>query len=105
MLRCLWNGVTVDDEHLALELTHSLGPKGSYLGQRHTAVHCKENYWNSHYFGANFPRSNSPAIPDRELIERIDDDLREILATHRPEPLPEPVRKEIRAILERFEGT
>jgi hypothetical protein len=39
------------------------------------------------------------------LIERIDDDLREILATHRPEPLPEPVRKEIRAILGRFEGT
>ncbi len=94
-----------DDEHLALDLTHSLGPKGSYLGQRHTAVHCKENYWDSRYFGTKFPRSNSPAIPDQELIERIDDDLREILATHRPEPLPEPARKEIRAILERFEGT
>jgi trimethylamine:corrinoid methyltransferase-like protein len=105
MLRRLWNGVTVDDEHLALGLTHSLGPKGSYLGQRHTAVHCKENYWDSRYFGTKFPRSNSPAIPDQDLIERIDDDLREILATHRFEPLPEPVRKEIRAILERFEGT
>jgi len=104
MLRCLWNGVTVDDEHLALDLTHAVGPKGSYLGQRHTALHCRENYWDSHYFGANFPRSNSPAIPDRELIERIDDDLREILATHRPEPLAEPVRKEIRAILGKFEG-
>jgi len=103
MLRRLWNGVTVDDEHLALDLTHSVGPKGNYLGQRHTAVHCKENYWDSRYFGTNFPRSNSPAIPDQELIERIDDDLREILATHRPEPLPEPTRKEIRAILERFE--
>ena len=104
MLRCLWNGITVDDEHLALDLTHAVGPKGNYLGQRHTAVHCRDNYWNSRYFGANFPRSNSPAIPDRELIERIDDDLREILATHRPEPLSEPVRKEIRAILGRFEG-
>jgi len=104
MLRRLWNGVTVDDEHLALDLTDSIGPKGNYLGQRHTAVHCKDNYWDSRYFGAKFPRSNSPAIPDQELIERIDDDLREILATHRPEPLPEPVRKEIRAILGRFEG-
>jgi trimethylamine:corrinoid methyltransferase-like protein len=104
MLRCLWNGVTVDDEHLALELTHSVGPKGNYLAQRHTAVHCQDNYWDSRYFGAKFPRSNSSAIPDRDLIERIDEDLREILATHRPEPLPEPVRKEIRAILGRFEG-
>jgi trimethylamine--corrinoid protein Co-methyltransferase len=105
MLRCLWNGVSVDDEQLALDLTHSVGPKGNYLGQRHTAVHCQENYWNSRYFGARFPRSNSPAIPDRELFERIDEDLREILATHRPEPLAEPLRKEIREILGRFEGT
>jgi trimethylamine:corrinoid methyltransferase-like protein len=105
MLRRLWNGITVDDEHLALDLTHKVGPKGSYLGQRHTALHCRKNYWDSRYFGANFPRSNSPAIPDRELIERIDDDLREILATHRPEPLAEPVRKEIREILGRFEGS
>jgi trimethylamine:corrinoid methyltransferase-like protein len=104
MLRRLWNGVTVDDEHLALELTRSVGPKGNYLAQRHTAVHCQENHWDSRYFGARFPRSNSPAIPDKELFERIDDDLREILATHRPEPLPEPVRKEFHEILGRFEG-
>jgi trimethylamine:corrinoid methyltransferase-like protein len=103
-LRCLWNGISVDDEQLALDLTHSVGPKGNYLAQRHTAVHCQKNYWDSRYFGARFPRSNSPAIPDQDLIERIDDDLRRILATHRPEPLPEPVRKEIRAILGRFEG-
>jgi trimethylamine:corrinoid methyltransferase-like protein len=104
MLRCLWNGVSVDDEQLALDLTHSVGPKGNYLAQRHTAVHCQKNYWNSRYFGAKFPRSNSPAIPDQELIERIDDDLRVILATHRPEPLPAPMHKEVRGILERFEG-
>jgi trimethylamine:corrinoid methyltransferase-like protein len=104
MLRRLWNGVTVDDEHLALDLTHSVGPKGSYLAQPHTAKHCQDNYWDSRYFGAKFPRSNSSSIPDRDLIERIDEDLRGILATHRPEPLPEPVRKEIRGILGRFEG-
>jgi trimethylamine:corrinoid methyltransferase-like protein len=104
MLRRLWNGITVDDEHLALDLTDSVGPKGNYLAQPHTALHCQDNYWNSRYFGARFPRSNSPAIPDRDLYERIDVDLREILATHRPEPLAEPVRKEIREILGRFEG-
>jgi trimethylamine:corrinoid methyltransferase-like protein len=104
MLRCLWNGVPVDDEHLALDLTRSVGPKGNYLAQPHTALHCQDNYWDSRYFGARFPRSNSPSIPDRELFERIDVDLREILATHRPEPLAEPVRKEIREILGRFEG-
>jgi predicted component of type VI protein secretion system len=52
----------------------------------------------------NFPLRSSADIPDRELIERIDDDLREILATHRPEPLPAPMQKEIREILGRFES-
>jgi trimethylamine:corrinoid methyltransferase-like protein len=104
MLRCLWNGVTVDEEQLALDLIRSVGPKGNYLWERHTRDHCRENYWGSRYFGVNFPLSSSADIPDRELIERIDDDLREILATHRPEPLPATVQREIREILGRFES-
>ena len=104
MLRCLWNGVAVDDEQLALDLTRSVGPKGNYLAQLHTVEHCRDNYWGSRYFGANFPRSSSEFTPDPDLIERIDDDLREILATHRPEPLPATVQKEIREILGRFES-
>ncbi|MBW2543172.1 MAG: hypothetical protein JRF15_13895 [Deltaproteobacteria bacterium] len=87
-----------------LDLSFAVGPKGSYLGQRHTALDCRKDDWDSHYFGVKFPRSNAPAIVDRELIERIDEDPREILATHRSEPLREPVRKEIRAVFERFES-
>ena len=37
------------------------------------------------------------------LALRIDDDLREILATHRPEPVPDPIRQQICAILGKFE--
>jgi trimethylamine:corrinoid methyltransferase-like protein len=69
MLRRLWNGVSVDDEQLALDLTRSVGPKGNYLAQRHTAVHCQKNYWNSRYFGAKFPRSNSPEGDPRDPRE------------------------------------
>jgi trimethylamine--corrinoid protein Co-methyltransferase len=104
MLRCLWNGVTVDEEQLAVDLIQSVGPKGNYLWQRHTRDHCRENYWGSRYFGVNFPRSSSGDIPDRDLIERIDVDLREILATHRPEPLPTTVQRELREILAKFES-
>ena len=87
-----------------MDLIRSVGPKGNYLSQRHTRDHCREHYWGSRYFGANLPRSNSVDIPDRELIERIDDDLREILDTHRPEPLPSKVQREIHEILAKFES-
>jgi len=39
---------------------------------------------------------------DEDLIERIDADLRNILAMHRPEPMPEAMHKELGAILEKF---
>jgi trimethylamine--corrinoid protein Co-methyltransferase len=104
MLRCLWEGVTVDEEQLAVDLIQSVGPKGNYLWERHTRDHCREHYWGSRYFGVNYPRSCSMDIPDRDLIERIDEDLREILATHRPEPLPTAMQREIREILGRFES-
>jgi trimethylamine--corrinoid protein Co-methyltransferase len=103
MLRCMWNGIPVDDEHLALDLTRSMGLRGNYLGIRHTAKHCRDNYWKSRYFGARFPLSSN-LVPDKDLIERIDDDLREILANHHPEPLAGPIRKQIQAIHGKFEN-
>jgi len=102
MLRCMWKGIPIDDDHLALDVTRSVGLRGFYLGDRHTAKHCRDNYWNSRYFGAAFPLSSS-AIPDKDLIERIDDDLREILANHRPEPMPDPIRGRIYTILGKYE--
>ena len=102
MLRCLWRGIPVDDEHLALDVTRSVGLRGSYLAEPHTAEHCRDNYWKTRYFGSKLPLSTN-LIPDKELIERIDADLREILASHQPEPMPDPIRKEIHSILGEFE--
>jgi trimethylamine--corrinoid protein Co-methyltransferase len=102
MLRCLWNGIPVDDEHLALDLTRSMGPKGNYLAEPHSAKHCRDNYWKSRYFGAKFPLA-SGTLPDTDLFERIDEDLREILANLQPEPMPEGLRKQLGAILDKFD--
>jgi len=103
MLRCLWKGIPVNDDHLALDVTRSVGLRGNYLGERHTMEHCRDNYWNSRYFGVAFPLGSS-VDPDKDLLERIDDDLREILANHRPEPMPDPIREKIHAILGKFEA-
>ena len=41
-------------------------------------------------------------LPDLDLFERIDAELREILADHRPEPLSESIRSEIDSIQRSF---
>jgi trimethylamine--corrinoid protein Co-methyltransferase len=101
LLRRLWKGIRVDDEMLALEVTRAVGPGGYFLTQRHTAKHCTSELWKSRYYGVGRAASSQEA-GERDLIDRIDEDLRNILETHRPEALPEPIHKEINSILKKF---
>ncbi len=103
MLRCMWKGIPVDDEHLALNLTRDMGPRGNYFAEAHTVKHCRDNYWDTRYFGTKLPASAN-LLPDQDLIERIDDDLRDILSKHQPEALPQSVQAQIRKIHAIYEG-
>jgi trimethylamine--corrinoid protein Co-methyltransferase len=97
----MWKGFAVDEDNLALELARRVGPLGNYLAEQHTAKHSRSQAWGSRYFGAKIPLSED-GQPDRDLPERIDNDLRQILKEHRPNALDDDVLQEIRAIQERF---
>ena len=101
LLRTLWQGVRVDPEMLALDLAREVGPRGNYLAHRHTVSHCREQLWQSRYFGPNMPLSTD-LRPDRDLEERIDGDLRTLIARHAPAPLDAGLDARLRAIRERF---
>ena len=100
-LRSMWRGIEVNDEMLALNLTRTEGPRGNYLANEHTAKYCRREWWNSRYFGAHYPTA-SGALPDEELIERIDRELQEILLNHRPEALAQETIRQMRSIAEKF---
>jgi len=101
LLRHMWKGFAVDEDSLALDLAREVGPLGNYLAEQHTARHSRSQAWDSRYFGAKIPLSED-SQPDRDLFERIDNDLRQILKKHRPAPLADDVLQEMRAIQERF---
>lgn len=86
MLRTMWQGLHIDDDTMALDLAHEVGPRGNYLAQHHTARHCRDQLWPARYFGAHLPLS-AGTLQDTDLVQRIDADLRHRLATHRPAPL------------------
>jgi trimethylamine:corrinoid methyltransferase-like protein len=86
---------------LALDLAREVGPRGNYLAHRHTVSHCREQLWNSRYFGPSMPLSTD-VRPDKDLYARIDDDLRQVLDRHRPLPLDEALGRRLRAIRDRF---
>jgi trimethylamine:corrinoid methyltransferase-like protein len=101
LLRTLWEGVRIDAEMLALDLAREVGPRGNYLAHRHTVTHCREQLWSSRYFGAQMPLSTD-ARPHRDLKERIDADLRRILAEHRPVALDPELEARLRQIRSDF---
>lgn len=102
LLRTMWQGLRVDAETMALDLAHAVGPRGNYLAQPHTARHCRDQQWPARYLGTHIPLSIG-LRPDRELIERIDADLRAILAEHRPAALPAALAAALEDIRAQFE--
>lgn len=100
MLRTMWKGTIIDDDMLALDVLRDIGLFGSVLGHEHTARHCRNSVWGSRYFGSNEPLSNS-GKPERDLLLRIDDDLRERMAAPAPQ-LDPAIRARLDAVEDRY---
>jgi len=92
-------GIEVNDETLAVDVIHSVGPRGNYLGERHTLEHFRER-WKSRIadIGA-FETWEAEGGKSLDVVAK--EKVREILATHEPEPLPEAVEREISYILKK----
>jgi trimethylamine:corrinoid methyltransferase-like protein len=104
LLRTMWQGVQIDEDTLALDLARAVGPRGNYLAQPHTVSHCREHLWQSRYFGPNMPMSTAGGTAT-DLYARIDRDLRELLQSHRPQPLDAGIVTQLRDIRARFEAS
>jgi len=85
----------VNDDTLALDVIHKVGPGGHFLGEKHTLEHFRKEIW-SRELSDTFildPATNS------SLLERARAKVKEILSTHKPLPIKEDVHKEMRRIL------
>ena len=90
-------GVRIDDEALALDVIHDVGPGGEFLSHDHTMDHWRELWL--------------PQVFNRQRLDTwkesggfsVNQKLREITITlmeeHQVEPLPESVEQEIESIL------
>ena len=96
----LAQGFEINEETLAVEVINKVGPGGTFLGEKHTLKHYKE---------LRGPRLNDVNTYETWesmdfKLERAKEKVKEILATHKPEPIPEDVDKEIFKIFNRAEA-
>ena len=99
MNRKFMEGVSLEEEYLALDVIDQIGPGGQFMSSDHTMNHWRE-LW-------------TPQVFDRQRLERweargakdVNARIREktlaLMEAHRPEPLPETVQAEIDRILQR----
>ncbi len=91
-------GIEVTPDTLALDVIGRVGPGGNYLMEEHTLAHFRREFW-------------SPSLMDRSRREtwesggrktmgdRAHDRVVDLLASHRPAPLPQEATDAIRAVL------
>ena len=90
-------GIDVSDETIAIEVAKKVGHEGHFLGQKHTIQHFKE-LWMP---GLSDPRPFQACAKDGSMtvVNTASEKVREILAKHRPDPLPKSVNDEFGKII------
>jgi trimethylamine--corrinoid protein Co-methyltransferase len=102
MIKQTIKGFAVNEESLAVDVIHSVGPSKDFLAQEHTLKHMRSH--------------SNPELIDRNGMEtwqasgatdsyqRAREKTRDILQNHQPKPLPQKVLADIRSLITETEG-
>jgi trimethylamine---corrinoid protein Co-methyltransferase len=104
MVARILEGIRVTPETLSFDAIKQVGPRKNFMGLRHTLNHIKSE----HYLPRLFDRTTYETWETRgakDIRDVAREKAREILATHKPEPLPKEVEKEFDAIIQNAEKT
>jgi trimethylamine--corrinoid protein Co-methyltransferase len=98
-LRAATAGVVVDDETLALDVVHELGPTGNYLAHEHTLRHFKEPFYSRLADKGTYSQwvERGGTTMEQRAAQQVD----QILQSHEPEPLPSSIQRDIERIVQR----
>jgi len=97
MIKLCVGGIPVSDETLAIDVIGEVGPFGDFLSHDHTMAHMREQSQPGlidRRVREDWEASGSTTLHDRALEK-----ARQILATHVPDPLPDGVADELKAII------
>jgi trimethylamine--corrinoid protein Co-methyltransferase len=93
--------IEISEETLALDLIDQMGPDGQFLDSDHTMAHYRERWYPEVFERGNYDQWQAKGA--KSLGERAAKRVEEILATHKPEPLPEDVARAVNAVVRRSE--
>ncbi|MEM3566925.1 MAG: trimethylamine methyltransferase family protein [Candidatus Bathyarchaeia archaeon] len=103
MIKKLVGGFEITDETLAFDVIKNVGPKGSFIKERHTLEHFRREIW--------IPKITDRTFPDiwvksgaRDLWVKAKEEAEKILKEHQVLPLSKDVKVKIMSIIKRRGG-
>lgn len=102
MIRRILQGIPVNKETIGLDVIKSVGAGGNYLSQRHTLKHMRSELSTTNLINRRM-RDNWIKAGSMDMPQAANEQARQILESYQATPLPEDVRKKIRAIVEEGE--
>ncbi len=92
-------GFDVTPDTLATDVVNTVGPKGNFLAEPHTAKHFRKELWlpNSTWTRDSFDAWQNSG--KKSFADRIAEQVQSTLKTHQPEPIDEQLAKEIDRIV------
>ena len=96
-VRRIMRGFDLGSERLAVDLIRRVGPGGNYLAEDETAAFLREEHWITKFSNRDNPDNwilkGSPGYKETVTQKAL-----EILQTHKPVPLPDPVAADLKRI-------
>ena len=102
MCKRIVDGMKINDESLAVDLIEKVGPRGHYLGEKHTLKHMLEEHWMPSLMDRS-PYSKWCGSGGKDLALRARERALKILKEHQPEPIPKDIHGELIHIIEKRE--
>jgi len=103
MVKRALRGIAVDEDTLGVNLIQSVGPSGSYIGQRHTLLHLNEKEQYFPKISERRSREDWESAGSRGLHDVAKDQVRRILKEYEPAPLDRTVDQELGRIVKEIE--
>ena len=100
--RRITRGIEVNQDTLATDIIHSVGPYGEYLNEEHTMKHYKTEFWYPNLCDRNNFEEWEEA-GQKPMRDRVVERAKEILSSHKPSPIKPETEKAIKAIMEAAE--
>jgi len=99
----LTRGFELSDDRIGMEMIRRVGPGGNFLAEEHTLQFYREEHWQP-----KFSNRESPEVwqmkGGKNYGEIVTEETREILRTHKPEPLSDSVLRRLSQIAARAEA-